>query len=419
MSTLRWCVAAPLLAALTLAAAGASGRPTLTLEQVLAHRLPQPGELETAARLATATRQLAAGSGLLPRDATLSVVAGPRSGGESGGSSDLALGIDVPLPAAGAERRALAASLERAAPVLTQASRVEAELAVELAFLDAWRDAEALALREQELTLVETWLAAVRHQVAAGVEPPFRLTVATGERERVTAAREAAAARALASRLALGRLSPLPDGELRLTPPAAAAGALGASPAGNPRAGLADDVASGSTPPGDRAETNLLQRASALRAELEGALAALAARMDRSRFALTGELAREGDEEVARVGLAYRLAPSREHHDLARELAATQETLDRRAALEAAAYAARAAAARHTLAAAPPDLDEAQIERALAAVAALVTEGKVRPTEVLAERRTLLDARLTLLDRRHARAVAAAELGALTRRFTP
>jgi len=379
------------------AASGALVSAELTVDQAVAARLPHPTELEAAQRLAAAARRLAGASGPLLGGATLSAAAGPRRSDDAASSTDVAIGVDLPLLLAGEEQRALAAAIESAAPALTQAARAGAELEVELAYLAAWRDAEELLLRDRELALLADWLAATRLRVAAGAEAPFRVTVALGEVERVAGQREEARDHALASRLALAALTRLPAGEVRLAAPLAGDADLS----------------------GAAHETGVLRRAIELGTRLELAAAALDSKADTARWALTSELASEGEEEVARLGISYRIAPRRERRTVADERLAAAEAQRRRAALEIAALDARAVTARRTLAAGAAALSEEEIEHAFRALHALVAEGKERPTDVLAERRTLVDARLSLLDRRHARAAASAELRTLSRRLEP
>jgi hypothetical protein len=207
--------------------------------------------------------------------------------------------------------------------------------------------------------------------------------------------RPGAGARGRLSRLAA--LAPIPEGSLRFAAPEAAA-----LDSPEPRTG--DSAA---------------RLAPARAAELRAASAALEASGDAARWSLASELASEGDEEFARFGLAYRIPPRRARRSAADELAARQAAFRRRGELELAAVDARIAAAALRLASPPPALDEAPLGAAFAALALPVAEGKERLTDLLPERRALIDARLALLEERHARAAAAAELRLLTRRTEP
>jgi hypothetical protein len=384
----------------TLAAARAAAEAPWTLERLGALRRPHPAELEAEARLADAERALAGSAGLVREGVTVAVLAGPRRGDAGSASTDAALDLEVPILVARAEQRGLAAALATAAPVLRAAARAEAERAVALAALDAWRAREEEALREEEAATVEAWLAAARRRVEAGADPPYEATLIAGERDRV--ALELAAAREDA-RLAWGRLAALVDVPAEpgpLAAPSAVEGTVGAE--------LDARFAAGA-----------LVRATVERAALARALAALEAAGERARWGLAGEAAREADEDVVRVGLTYRVPPRRKGAAIAALRAAREASAARAEALERADLRARLDAAGARLDAPPPGLAAPELAAATAALGARLTEGKDRPSTILPLRRQLLEARRAALAARHARLRAGVELRALTRGVEP
>lgn len=370
--------------------------PPLALADLAAARKRHPAELEAEARIATSLRRLAGSQGVLLGGATLSAAAGPRRGEGGDASTDVALGLDLPLLFAREEQRALAAAIEAAAPVLRSAARATAELELELAYLDAWRDAELAALRETELGIVFAWLAAVERRVEAGAEAPYEAVAVAGEVTRATLERDAARAAAIASHASLAARVELPLEGRALAGP-------GAAPPAPPPA------------EGDGA----LRLAIRLGAELVAAEARLEAASGVARWSLATELAREGEEEVARLGLAYRIAPRGERPRAEAESAATAAALERRSSVERAALEARAAAAASRLAAPASSFGSETVARALAALEARIVEGKERPSAVLPQRRALVDAEVAAIEGRHARAAARAELVSLTRGVEP
>lgn len=370
--------------------------PPLALAELAAARKPHPAELEAEARLASALRRLAGSRGVLLGGATFSAAAGPRRGEGGDASTDVALGLDLPLLFAREEQRALAAAIEAAAPVLRSAARATAELELELAYLDAWRDAEVAALRETELGIVAAWLAAVERRVEAGAEAPYEAVAVAGEVARATLERDAARAVAIASRAALAAAIEIPLEGRTLAGP--------------------DDAWLALAPAGGEGALGLALR---LDAELAAAEARLDAASGVARWSVATELAREGEEEVARLGLAYRIAPRGERPRAEGETAATAAALERRATLARAALDARAAAAGSRLADSPPSLGPESIDRALAALGARIVEGKERPSAVLPQRRALVDAEAAWIEGRSARAAARAELAALSRGVEP
>jgi hypothetical protein len=130
----------------------------------------------------------------------------------------------------------------------------------------------------------------------------------------------------------------------------------------------------------------------------------------RSRWALQSEVAAEGDERLAHLGVAYRLPLPGERGALAAEQTAAEASAERAAQVELAALDARLAAAAAALDGELPALDSRQLEHAGRALMARLAEGKERASQILPLRRQLLEARLAGLAAHAARARAQAEL---------
>lgn len=390
-------VAAP-LAASPLAASPLAASP-LDLGAVLGRARPSPVALAVERELAEARRDLARSAGILLEGPALSAEAGPR-GTSDGEENDVALGIDLPLAGDSAERRAALEAWQHAARERTAAAALEARLAVELAYVEAWEAAAALALAGRELDTLERWRAVVAARVDAGAAAAFERVLVDAELESARLGVAEARARARAAWSAL-----------------AAVAVVGASPLplDEPVAPRLEPEASGAEPP-------LLVRAARARLELERARIALDAAREASRWTLGGSLAREGDEEVARLGVGYRL-PLGGEGEAIRQLRAEREREAARAAeLAEAELAARRAAALErwrALAEAAPVDSPFGIDEAAAALEARLAAGKDRPTEALLVRRELVRARATRLAVRAARLTAAFELAALTAETQP
>jgi hypothetical protein len=166
-------------------------------------------------------------------------------------------------------------------------------------------------------------------------------------------------------------------------------------------------------------------RAVDLRSELASAAVELDAARDRSRWLLRGEAAQEGDEDVARVGFAYRFPRSGESAALDARRASELARIARDTELESAALAARLAAA-HELRAATSEGEEASDIDSAATIAsirtaleALITEGRSRVSEILPLRRQLLAAEISEVERAAALARATAEIEYLTTEVQP
>jgi hypothetical protein len=379
-----------------LGGATAATAQTVTLESLRSARLAHPAELDAERRIDEARRALARSAGLLRDGATIGLVSGPRQSDSEGTSTDVALGVELPILFARPEQRQLAEALERAAPLLRQAARVEAELDLEVAFLDAWAAAEEARLRAAEVRAAGDWLAATRSRVENGAAPPYETTLVAGELQRAALELERARAAGLRARAELAAKAPS----------LAADGALAPPPDPAPIADRAPSV-------------GVLLQAPAARAALGTAIAALSARAETAHWGLSADVAREGRDRLARVGLAYRFPPSGEAAAVAAERESASQAARRAAELEQAQWASRLAAARAVLSAPFDALTSDDIERAERALLLRVTEGKDRPSEILPLRRSLLEAQLAILAARRSRAQAAADTHALTLEFKP
>lgn len=390
-----------LIALAAVVAAAPAPPPQLTLTDVLQRTRPAPEALATEVVLGDARRELALSRGILLEGLSLTAEAGPRRSPE-GDDSDVALGVDLPLAADGEERRAAVQALERASRLLPEAAAIEAELAVRISYLDAWSAAEEASIRSRDVAAAERWLAAAERRVEAGADPPFEAALVAAE---AAAARlELADARERA-RLAWGELAArteIGDRPRPLAPPDAASSLSTALTAEN----LAHTTLTEALEAGSR---------------LERALIALGAARDASRFSLGGSVAREGEEEVARLGVGYRLPLAGERAARAEARDAALAEFARRAEFDREQLAARIAAVRERATAAGTDdvLSADAIERALAALDARLAVGKDRPSEVLPARRQLFDALTTLVAARAARLRLTYELEALTREIEP
>jgi hypothetical protein len=365
-------------------------RAQLTFSEAVARRRPHPEEIELERFLAAGQRAAAGARGLAAEGPTTSVEAGPRDVPE-GRDTDLALGIELPLLAARSERQALAEMLPDAAGAMRAAARTVADAELAEAFIAAWLAQAIAELRQQDMAAVDSWLAAARRRAEAGADPPYEPTLVSGERDRaivelIEARREV--------ELTWGGLKALSDVPLRPEP---------LDPAGLP----GKERPEGTPPPAAAADVRAGLEA---RRRLSEALARAAAASSSSRWALAGTVAREGDERLAHLGVAYRLPLRGERSAIAAEQAAAEAQGSRDAELRLTAIEARLAAAEGTLASTGPMLDSADLDRAQAALAVRVEEGKERPSEVLPLRRQLLEARVAALRARAARLAAEAQL---------
>jgi hypothetical protein len=368
-----------------------AGQEPLRFGDVRTRVVPTEAQLETEELLAAAAQAAVGGSSLLGDGITTGVTTGPRHREGAGTSSDLAFSAELPLRSDRSERAALGDALGGLAEALRLADSDVASAELARAFVDAWLAQELVMLREQDLTLVESWLGTARRRVEAGADPPFEATLVAGEHDR-----------ALVELMAARRQVESSWGEL------VARAELPPRPRPLSLAGLPGADAFAAVPVADPSPR--LVGGLAARRALGVQLARVDAGAARSRWALAGEAAREGDERLARVGVAYRFPLRGESSAIGAAVQVAQIRADRDAARRRAAIQASLAAASAAKGSPPATLDDAELERAQAALTARLEEGKERASEVLPLRRQLVEARVAALAARAARLEAGADL---------
>ncbi len=383
--------------------------PAVTLSDLLARARPSPELLQAEARIAELERALAETAGRLREGPTVALAAGPRRA-EGSTEPDLGLDLELPLFSGGGTRERLASLLQASSAAWRAEARALAEARLRSAYLAAWAAERRLALRRDELATAERLLGVARRRVEAGAEPPYQsvlaaadhavagMAVAEAEGERARAWAEIAVLAEPGTEGALADPEPDRDG----------ARPVPSDSAGLDATGLRERLAAGA-----------LRAAAVARGEVAEALARLGAARDDSRWSLASGVAREADERVARVGVAYRFARRGEREALVRATEAAAHAARREAEVESAGLAARLDAAlgrRRALAASPAPV---ATEPALAALELRLTEGKSSLSEVLLLRRQLVAAREATLDRRLALHQVDAEILLLTAEVTP
>jgi Outer membrane efflux protein len=379
------------MAAVTLTAAPIRAGQALTFEQIAALRRPHPQEVEAEVLLAEAAGA-AVGGGSFVRDApTGALKAGPRRPEQGGTESDLALELDLPLLTDRTLRSDLAGGLDAARDAMRDAGTAVALADLAAAYAQAWRAQAELELREQDLSVTQAWRTAVERRVEAGADPPYESILAAGEHDR-------ALLDLLESRreveLAWGELARLADLDAEASPLDLTSLPGVQQRASHPTEGVGNVALSG------------IEARRELMLQVARARSAAAS----SRWAIAGDIGREGEEEIAHLGLAYRFPFGGERAAIASVRATAEAAAAAEAAEAAGDLRARLAAAAVVLGSAPSTLAPADYEGALRALESRLAEGKERASQVLPLRRQLLEAMLAATGARAARAQAAAEL---------
>jgi outer membrane protein TolC len=388
-----------MLAAFGLAWLGlvAIGPSPLSLDSCLARSRPGAEELETEAQLADVRRALAETSSRLAEDPTVAASAGPRRNGSST-AADVQIDLDVPLLSAAGPRRDLGTALRDAEILLPRAALVERRRVLARAYVDAWLAESRLDVRRRDVRTVERWREVASRRVSAGAEAGFELDLVDLELEQAAGAlaqAESEHRRAWAELASLVEGAAMEEPETLTEPPAFTAPSV--------------------TLPAD----SVLVRAIDARRALELSLVRLELARSQSRFALRSSLAREGEEEVALVGLAYRWP--RQGVRAAGSAVAERRiaSFDRQAELERAALRTRHLAAVSAVRAGSGNESPVDTAHPLMAIERRLEEGKVHPSEGLTQKRLLLAAEQARLERRAAWLLAGIDLQALAAEVEP
>lgn len=369
---------------------------TLTLPEVLNRLRVAPEQLEVEAALAAVEQQIAETSGRLLQGPTVELGAGSRRAVGSN-SGDLDVSVDIPLLARAGSRNELAQALDSAAPALRAFAEAQARAAAATAYVDAWEAQRLEALRKEALALHDHWLRVAQERAAAGSLAGYEVSLLRAERATTAGLLTEAVAstgRAWAVLAAMFEVDTSDASALPTLSPAAPASSA-ASREARSRSSLALEAVHG-------------------RAALERALAGLTNARERSRWSLRPGWAQEGDEDVARLGVSWRLPRTGESASSDRRTDSLTRRIERQAELDAASIGARRQAAG-LLAETLVDQGAADDLRAAgAAIEARWMEGKSGLAEILPLRRQLLASAEAELGRRAVRARAEIEWHLLT-----
>jgi hypothetical protein len=317
---------------------------------------------------------------------------------------DQTVEIDAPLMFNRGPVRQLASRLNAAASILYSAADLENRLAIHRAFLDAWAAERAEAIRAEDDLLVQEWLEIAETRSESGADPAFQLDLVMGELLKSRLDLEEAKRSRIQAWAALVSLSDLPKAPRPLVY------------AQDDASGVLCTDASGLE---GRYQNGALRRAAAARQGLEMGHINLQSAQSNSRFSISGSYAREGDERVGRIGLAYRFPRPGEASAKKAERRALMETSSRNAELALAELDLRFSTAMRTV---EPDKNYPKAPDVAASLEALtlrLAEGKDQPSDAIPIRRQFLEIRIRELQREHTHNLAIAELSALTAEGLP
>jgi outer membrane protein TolC len=372
----------------------------LTFEAILNHAKPGLEQLRLESWLAERNRELAGSAGFLREGPSLGLTAGPRRSKGLPGTTDQSVDVDLPLFLSSGTRNNLIRTLDQADPLLRKAARRESLLRLRQTYLDTWLEQQVGHLREQDLQTVEVWLKAAKARLEAGADPAFQVALVEGE--ILKAQMELADSRRRVSMAwsSLHSQADLPDQPVPLADPGP----------------VSEEDLSGLS---SRYQTAPLRRALTARLEVERENLRHREALGLSRWSLRGSYGKEGEDRIAKVGMAYRLSRPGESRAIRRETEAGLASLQREHQIALAELDGRFQSALdrlQMLGSMPPSRS---FQAAIQAVGLRLQSGKERPSDALPIRRQLLEAEVAGFRRLHAQHLLQAELQALTEGVTP
>ncbi len=374
--------------------------PPLAYDDILKRARTSPEQHRTEALLAERHRALGGTRGFLREGPSLGLSAGPRTHTAGPSTTDQSVDLDLPLFLSPGTRRHLEDALGQADPALRSAARTEAQFQLRRAYLDAWLNERLLQLREADVATVQTWLKAAQARLEAGADPGYQVSLVEGEVLRAQADLDEARRQRLNAWAGLRTVADVPGGPVTLADP------------GDPLPLPAAELAA-------KFETSALRRAIQSRLELEQRALLHQEAVATSRWSLRGSYAREGEERIGKVGLAYRFARPGEGQALRRETEATLQATQRELEVALLELDARFQSALIRLQTATAPMPFKGFDLSLNAVSLRLREGKERPSEALPIRRQLLEAQAASYRRLQAAHLLTAELQALTAEVNP
>ncbi|WLT31601.1 TolC family protein [Geothrix sp. PMB-07] len=374
--------------------------PPLSYDDILQRARTSPSQLRTEALLAERHRALSASRGFLRDSPSLAAAAGPRTRPGVSSTSDQSLDLDLPLFLSPAVRQRLETTLGQADPALREATRIEDRFRLRQAYLEAWLAERQLQLREADLATVQTWLKAARARLEAGADPAFQVSLVEGETLRALADLDEARRQRLAVWATLQALAEVPSQPVPLADP------------GEPSALPVAELPA-------RFQAGVLRRALQTRLSLDEQALRHQEALATSRWSLRGSYAREGEERIGKVGLAYRFSRPGETQAIRRDTEASLQVATRETDIALLNLDARFQSALTRAQEAMPPLPFLGFSSALKAIQLRLEEGRERPSEALPIRRQLLEAQAASYRRLQAAHLLSAELEALTQGVNP
>ncbi len=372
----------------------------LTFQDIQSKARPAPEQWRAEALLSERGLQSLESKGFLREGPSVAILAGPRRTPGSGTSMDKGFEVDLPLFLSPRIRIALETSLGKAHPLMTEAARREGQFRLRSAYLDAWLAARLVALREADLGTVDRWMEAAKARLEVGADPAFQVSLVEGERLKVQQELDEARIQEARTWGALVALADLPVAPVALAEP-----------------GSVSEIYTVDLD--RRLQESPLRKALMAQADLETQSLRLKEAQALSRWSLRGSYAQEGEEKVARFGMAIRLPRPGENAAIRRNTEVQLRAVQGEARQMLAELDARAESAFKRIKITPASTVVPDFAKSLEAISLRLQEGRERPSDALPIRRQLLESQMASLRRVHTQHLLVAELQTLLPEVNP
>jgi hypothetical protein len=356
----------------------------LAIIVLFALRAVHPLELEVETKLLEFEAELARLEGRSWGSPEIGAGVGPRRTVNDETELDVEVSLELPRLATRPAASALRAAIRDGAELLRAAARREADLVVAELMVRLWSLRSQRELASQEHSSMTRWRNLVAGRVAEGADAPFELTLVEAELARVT--------------LEQARLEAGIEATVR---------AIGVFEVATDFKDLGLEAFDAPVPCSALPPEGLFMKADKAEQAMAEAVTTMRQRLEQTRWSVSSELAQEGEEQVARVGMRYRTIPRKAIAAQERSRRAAVVQLTRSLELRRSERASQLATAAARWGRPAVDVTPEQLEAGLNALKARVEEGKDVPSQVLPLMRQLLGAQRLALEVTVERAQAA------------
>lgn len=372
----------------------------LSFEDLSRRALTEAERLSLRAELARLESDVASSGRFLVGGPTLEAAAGPRHLDDGTTGLQAEVSVRLELLADGGSRAAADEAIRASGAGILGAAAAHERQRLRQAYLDAWLEQERSITLKNQIETFERLASSVRERVAAGAEARYELALVQGELLRLRSEADDARRASADAWARLRALADVPAMPVLLAPP------------GTPDLEVRGDALA-------QFESGAERKAIEARRSIDLSVVHFDQARRRSRWSLTGAVAKEAGESLATIGAGYRFPSPGESSARHRERDAAIADVEHASDVRTRQLATQFASTLARVESFGPIEDPAAFDEALAAVALRMELGKDSLSQALPVRRQILEGRFAALKRLHDAHTLRAELDALIAGVTP